>query len=147
MSDADFMGHYSPRLDEKGRLALPARFREDLGERIVVTKGLDRCLTVYPHETFKTQVLDRLAAGPTSSRAVRNLRRALLAHASTEAPDRQGRITIPAVLRDYAGLDKDVVVIGQGDYLELWDSATFAEIEISSDDSLDALDVDGGVLL
>lgn len=147
MADAEFMGHYAPRLDEKGRLFLPARFREDLGERIVVTKGLDRCLTVYPHAVFKEQILDRLAAGATSSRTVRSLRRSLLAHASTEEPDRQGRITIPAVLRDYAGLTRDCAVIGQGNYVEVWDSAAFAEIEASSDDALEALDAEGGVLL
>lgn len=147
MSDGEFLGIHTPRLDDKGRLILPARFRDELGERIVVTKGPDRCVTIYPYAVFKERILDRLTAGSSASRNVRHLRRALLAHASTETVDRQGRVTIPPALRHWAGLDRDCAVIGQGSYLEVWDSAAFAAVEASSDDVLDALDEEGVVLL
>ncbi len=147
MTSVEFMGMHSPRLDEKGRLILPARFREDLGERIVVTKGPDRCVVIYPHAEFKTRILDPLAAGSSASRNVRALRRAYLASASTETLDRQGRVTIPPALRVWGGLDKECTVIGQGSYIEVWDSAAYARIEESSDDVLDTLDEEGVVLL
>ena len=145
MTVVEFMGQHQPRLDDKGRIALPARFRDGLGEQVVVTKGMDRCLTIYPHEVFKERILDRLNMASTASRNVRQLRRALLGHASTETPDRQGRVTIPAVLRQYAGLDKDCIVIGQGHYLEVWDAGSYDED--GSDAVLGDLDEEGVVLL
>ncbi|MFN8096815.1 MAG: division/cell wall cluster transcriptional repressor MraZ [Dermatophilaceae bacterium] len=147
MTSAEFLGLHNPRLDEKGRLILPARFRDDLGERIVVTKGPDRCVVIYPHAEFKARIMDPLAAGSSASRNVRALRRAYLASASTETLDRQGRVTIPPGLRTWGGLDKECTVIGQGSYIEVWDSAAYARIEESSDDVLDALDEEGVVLL
>jgi MraZ protein len=147
MTDVEFMGQHTPRLDEKGRLFLPARFREGLGESVVVTKGMDRCLTIYPHAVFKERILNHLNAASSASRNVRQMRRALLANASTETPDRQGRVTIPAVLREFAGLDRECVVIGQGHYVEVWDAPTFAAVDADSDAVLDALDEEGVVLL
>lgn len=147
MTDVEFMGQHSPRLDDKGRIFLPARFRDALGDSVVVTKGMDRCLTIYPHGVFKERILDRLNAASSASRNVRQMRRALLAHASTETPDRQGRVTIPAVLREFAGLDKECVVIGQGHYVEVWDAAAFAAVDADSDAVLDSVDEEGVVLL
>ena len=147
MTDVEFMGLHGLRLDDKGRLFLPARFRDGLGGSVVVTKGMERCLTIYPHAVFKERILDQLIAATSASRSVRQMRRALLAHASTEIPDRQGRVTIPAVLRDCAGLDKECVVIGQGHYLEVWDAAGFAQVDADSDAALDHLDEEGIVLL
>ncbi|GAB4076656.1 division/cell wall cluster transcriptional repressor MraZ [Nostocoides australiense] len=145
--DVEFLGHHSPRLDEKGRLFLPAKFRDDLGDKIVVTKGFERCLTIYPHPVFKQRILDPLNAANTSSKTVRSVRRQLLGDASTENPDRQGRVTIPGVLRSYAGLDKDCVVIGQGHYLEVWDSATYEAANATDGTTLEDLHDEGVVLL
>ncbi|GAA1764541.1 division/cell wall cluster transcriptional repressor MraZ [Nostocoides vanveenii] len=140
---AAFLGSYTPRLDEKGRLFLPAKYRDGLGEKVVLTKGPDRCVTIYPEAVFHARIAARLASATTSSRSVRNLRRALLGQAADEAPDRQGRVTIPAPLRAYAGLDRDCTVVGQGDYVEVWDTAAYAEIEASSNLELDDLNADG----
>lgn len=147
MASAEFLGMHNPRLDDKGRMILPARFRDDLGERIAVTKGPDRCVVIYPYAEFKARIIDPLAAGSSASRNVRALRRAYLANASTETLDRQGRVTIPPGLRSWAGLDRDCTVIGQGSYLEVWDSAAYASIADSSDDVLDSLDEEGSVPL
>jgi MraZ protein len=143
---AEFLGIHTPRLDDKGRLILPARFRDDLGDKIVVTKGPDRCVLIYPYAEFRTRILDPLAAGTSASRNVRALRRAYLGNASTETLDRQGRVTIPPALRTWGGLDKDCVVIGQGTYIELWDRAAYEQIEQDSDEVLGSLDVEGAIL-
>lgn len=140
---AVFLGTYTPRLDDKGRLFLPAKYREGLGDAVVLTKGPDRCVTIYPAAVFQARIAARLATASTSSRSVRNLRRALLGQAVDETPDRQGRVTIPAALRAYAGLQRDCTVVGQGDYVEVWDSEAFAEIEATSNLELDDLDADG----
>jgi MraZ protein len=121
MSTGMFLGEHFPRLDDKGRLILPAKFRERLAEGLVVTKGQERCLYVYPVEEF-TQIALRYQTGPTSSKAVRDLGRMLLSGASEEVPDRQGRVTIPASLRAYAGLDRDVAVVGMGARVEIWNA-------------------------
>lgn len=119
-----FLGTYAPRLDEKGRLILPARFREDLAGGVVLTKGQDRCLYVFPRPEF-----DRLTAAlgqaAFTGRSLRDYSRVLFAGASDEIPDRQGRVTVPSALRDYAGLRRDCTVIGANTRLEIWDAATW----------------------
>lgn len=128
-----FMGIHTPKLDDKGRLILPAKYRGRLAEGIVVTKGQERCLYVYPEETFG-QLAARVTSGPTSNKAVRDYQRMLLAGASDEVPDKQGRITIPQVLRRYAGLQVECTVIGTGDRIEIWDSAAWQAYEDSVED-------------
>jgi MraZ protein len=120
-----FLGTHTPRLDEKGRLFLPAKFRDRLEGGLVVTKGQERCLFVYPADTFESIAQD-LQKGPTSSKAVRDYIRVFLAGAHDEVPDRQGRLTIPAPLRQYAGLTRDCTVIGTGNRVEVWDSTAWA---------------------
>lgn len=115
-----FLGTYSPRLDEKGRLALPAKYRPVLAEGVVVTRGQERCLFVFTRETFE-QRTQALREAPMSSKAVRAYSRMFGAEAHDDVPDRQGRVTIPAALRAYAGLDRDVVVVGAIGRLEIWD--------------------------
>lgn len=115
-----FLGTYTPRLDDKGRLILPAKFRARLGDGLIVTKGQERCLFVYPPEEFAA-IAAELRQGATSTRAARDHRRMMLAGASDETPDKQGRVTIPPPLRAYAGLDRDVAVVGAGEYVEIWD--------------------------
>ena len=88
-----FTGTFEPKLDDKGRVFLPAKIREDMGEQLVLTKGQDRCIYVYPVETFNERAQSIISA-PTSSKQVRNWRRVFMASAFQEAPDRQGRISL-----------------------------------------------------
>ncbi len=120
-----FLGTYSPRLDEKGRLILPAKFREQLAGGVVLTKGQERCLTLWTAAGFEAY-RDDLAGLPVTSKKARDYSRVLFAGASDEIPDRQGRITIPQALRDYAGLDRDCVVVGTNTQVEIWDAQTWA---------------------
>ncbi len=119
-----FLGTHTPRLDEKGRLFLPAKFRDRLSEGLVVTKGQERCLFVYPADTF-VEIAGAMQKGPTSSKAVRDYIRVFLAGAHDEVPDRQGRLTVPSALRQYAGLTRDCAVIGAGERIEVWDASAW----------------------
>jgi len=119
-----FLGTHSPRLDEKGRLFLPARFREELAEGLVVTKGQERCLFVFPVQEFR-RLTEALSSAPVTQKTVRDYSRVFFASASHEIPDRQGRVTIPPSLRQYAGLSKDCVVIGANTRLEIWDTSAW----------------------
>ena len=116
-----FLGTHNPRLDDKGRLFLPAKFRERMAEGLVVTRGQERCLYVFPMDEF-IRVSQQLRSAPMTSKAVRDYLRVFLSGASDEIPDKQGRVTIPAALRQYAGLTKDCTVIGAGERVEVWDT-------------------------
>ncbi len=115
-----FLGTYEPRLDDKGRLILPAKFREQLAQGLVITQGQDRCLYVFPQPEFEKLLAD-LATTPSAGRQVRDYIRMFASSASDSVPDKQGRITINQKLRDYAGLDKDLAVVGVGTRAEIWD--------------------------
>lgn len=121
-----FLGTHTPRLDDKGRLALPARFRPDLEGGVVICKGHDRCLFVYPLAEF-ARAAEALRNAPTTDRRVRDYSRVLFASASQEVPDAQGRVTVPPQLRQYAGLTKDSVVIGANTRIEVWDAGTWQD--------------------
>lgn len=127
-----FLGTHTPKLDEKGRLFLPARFREELAEGVVITKGQERCLYVFKRADFVEQAA-KLQAAPITAKAARDFGRMLFAGAVDDAPDKQGRVTVPAPLRAYAGLTKDCVVIGANTRLEIWDAATWATYEAEQD--------------
>ncbi|MBB5077099.1 division/cell wall cluster transcriptional repressor MraZ [Nonomuraea sp. NPDC050547] len=116
-----FLGTHQPRLDDKGRLFLPAKYREELAEGLVITKGQERCLYVFPVEEFQ-RITEALSTAPVTAKAVRDYSRVFFASASDETPDKQGRITIPQGLRTYAGLERDCVVIGANTRLEIWDA-------------------------
>ena len=115
-----FLGTYTPRLDDKGRLILPAKFREQLEAGVVVTRGQERCLYVFPVAEFE-RLADQLRQAPVTSKQARDYLRVFLSGASDESVDKQGRVTIPTALRTYAGLDRDVAVIGAGQRVEIWD--------------------------
>lgn len=117
-----FFGTYTPKLDEKGRLFLPAKFRDQLSGGLMVTRGQEHCLYVWPQSEIE-RVTDRLREAPVSNKATRDYIRMFSSGASDDAPDKQGRITIPPKLRDWAGLGKDVVVIGAMNRLEIWDES------------------------
>lgn len=119
-----FLGTHTPRLDEKGRLILPAKYRDELGNGLVLTRGQERCIYVFSSREFE-RVHDELRSAPLSSRQARDYIRVFLSGASDEMPDKQGRITIPPPLRQYAGLDREVTVIGAGNRAEIWDSASW----------------------
>jgi len=121
-----FFGTYTPKIDDKGRLFLPAKFREDLADGLVVTRGQERCLTVWSMSDFQ-KLTDRLREAPVTNKGTRDYVRMLFAAASQEVPDKQGRINIPSVLRDYASLTKDVMVIGAMNRIEIWDPTSWQE--------------------
>ncbi|WP_067967376.1 division/cell wall cluster transcriptional repressor MraZ [Nocardiopsis trehalosi] len=123
-----FLGTHTPRLDEKGRLFLPAKYRDELSGGLVITKGQERCLYVFPMDEFR-RVTDALRSAPVTAKAVRDYSRVLFASASDETPDKQGRVTVPSGLRAYAGLDRDCVVIGANTRLEIWDARAWARYE------------------
>lgn len=121
-----FLGTHTPKLDDKGRLILPAKFREELAEGLVITRAQDRCLAIYPTATF-VDMTKSISAAPTSVKQVRDFQRMLAAGASDETPDKQGRITIPQQLRGYAGLETNVVVVGAINRVEVWNVAAWEE--------------------
>lgn len=120
-----FLGTHAPRLDEKGRLVLPAKFREGLSAGVVLTKGQDRSIVVWPAAEFAAYA-ERLNEASRSDARVRAYLRVLFSGAFDEIPDRQGRVTMPAALREYAGLDRDVVVVGNGTTVEIWDAVAWS---------------------
>jgi len=121
---AVFLGTYTPRLDDKGRIFLPAKFRDELSEGLVVTRGQERCLYVWPSAEFRTFTTS-LRKESVTSRRNRDFMRMLFAGASSETADRQGRVTLPPLLRTYAGLERDCVVIGAYTRVEIWDAAAW----------------------
>ena len=135
-----FLGTHSPKLDEKGRLFLPAKYREELARGLVLTKGQERCVYVFPVAEFEriTEALKASQASPVTAKAVRDYSRVFFASASDEMPDKQGRVTIPQALRDYAGLQRDCAVIGANTRLEIWDEAAWTAYLASQEDACSA---------
>ncbi|QTE30651.1 division/cell wall cluster transcriptional repressor MraZ [Pengzhenrongella sicca] len=121
---AVFLGTYTPRLDDKGRLILPAKFRGQLAGGLVMTRGQEHCLFLLPIEEFR-RMHDEIRQAPVTSKQARDYLRVFLSGASDEVPDKQGRISIPPILRTYAGLDREVAVIGAGSRVEIWDLAAW----------------------
>lgn len=120
-----FLGTHNPRLDDKGRLILPAKFRDKLAGGLVVTRGQERCLHVFAMDEF-VRITEQMRATPVTSKGARDYARVLLSGASDEVPDKQGRVTIPPALRTYAGLERDLAVIGAGSRIEIWDAEAWA---------------------
>ena len=133
-----FLGTHTPRLDEKGRLFLPAKFRDDLAEGLVMTKGQEGCVTVWPVAQFR-KVADAMAQQVFTDRQSRVVQRLFLADATAETPDRQGRITVPPVLRQHAGLERDVVVVGMNKRLEIWASGRWDAFQAAEAEDFERL--------
>ena len=114
-----FMGEYNHTVDAKGRLIVPSKFREQLGDEFVITKGLDNCLFVYDNSEW-TALEEKLRALPITNTAGRKFSRFLLGSAATCEVDKQGRILLPSVLREFAGIGKDAVLVGVGSRIEIW---------------------------
>lgn len=130
-----FLGEYEHNLDDKGRLAVPARFREELGDGVVITRGFDRCLMGFPRGTWTT-LAEQVSGLSLGQGDARNLRRLLFSGAADVQLDRQGRILIPQNLREYAGLGEQVIVAGLNTHFEIWSAERWREV-------LDTLDVNG----
>lgn len=128
-----FLGTHTPRLDDKGRLFLPAKFRDELSEGLVITRGQERCLYVFAASQFRAFTAG-LDTGSVTNRRNRDFMRMLFAGASAETADRQGRVTLPPLLRDYAGLDRDCVVIGAFTRVEIWDAASWQRYSDEQED-------------
>jgi MraZ protein len=116
-----FLGTYAPRLDEKGRIILPAKFADDLADGVVLTRGQERCIYVFSAAEFAS-MQEKIRQAPVTSRDARNYLRVFLSGAHDEKPDKQRRVTIPPALRAYAGMERDLAVLGVGDRVEIWDA-------------------------
>jgi MraZ protein len=123
---AVFLGTHFPKLDDKGRVILPAKFRDELATGMVITRGQERCLYVFTQRAFET-IHERIRQAPVNNKQARDFLRVFLSGANQDIPDGQGRVTLPAGLREYAGLDRDLTVIGVGDRAEIWDTTAWNE--------------------
>ena len=128
-----FMGEYHHNIDEKGRLIMPSKFRYDLGETFVVTRGIDSCLFVYPKETWNS-ITSKLNELSFTKKDVRSFQRFFLSGATICEFDKQGRINVSSPLVDYANLSKECVIIGVNDRIEIWSKDNFDKF---LDESLD----------
>jgi MraZ protein len=133
-----FLGTHSPRLDDKGRMVLPAKYRDGLAAGLVFTKGQERSIVVWPASEF-ADYAERLSVASRSDAAVRAYLRVLFSGATDEIPDRQGRVMVPTALRDYAGLDREVVVVGNGTTLEIWNSTAWEQYLEGQEDNFSDL--------
>ena len=128
------LGTHSPKLDDKGRVILPSKFRDDLGSGVVVTRGQERCLYVFSTVEFE-RVYERIREAPLTNKQARDFQRMFLSGASAEKPDSQNRVTIPPHLRSYAGLERDLVVTGVGAHAEIWNSEAWNAYADSNEDT------------
>lgn len=137
-----FMNEYSHMIDAKGRMILPAKFREELGENFILSPGIDTCLTIYPRERWE-MLLARIQQLSATKLNVRQFRRFLIGGSTEMECDRQGRILIPAHLRARAKLEKDAKIIGVGDTIEVWNPALLNELQAkeSMADIAESLDI------
>lgn len=127
-----FLGRYEHNLDAKGRIAVPARFREPLVEGLVLTRGIDRCLALYPMAAWRP-LAEKVSTLPLTDTDARNFRRLVFSAASHLTLDGQGRILIPTELRRYAEIEREALVVGVDTSIEIWSSQRWAEVEASLD--------------
>ncbi len=127
-----FMSEYNHTVDTKGRLIVPSKFREQLGDEFVVTKGMDGCLFVYANDDWSA-FQQKLTSLPLINKEARKFARFFLAGAAQVEVDKQGRILLPANLRQFAGLEKDVVLVGVGSRIEIWSRENWENMDADSD--------------
>ncbi len=139
-----FLGEYIHILDSKGRLTIPAKFRADLDGGLVITRGIDRCLAIFPMPEWE-RLAEQVNALPMTDQRARAFRRLVFANASDVTPDKQGRVLIPPRLREYADLDGKVVVAGLSSYIEVWNPETWQDVceGVEGDD----VDIEGWAVL
>ena len=136
-----FMSRYNHTIDPKGRLSIPSKYREVLGDEFVISKGMDGCLFVYTSEEWETFAV-KLKSLPLTNKKARQFARFFLSGAQYVTVDKQGRILVPQDLRSFAGLEKDVVLAGMGSRVEIWDVERWTEndSEIDIDETADGMD-------
>ena len=130
-----FMGEYHHSIDEKGRIIIPSKFRDNLGEKFIVTRGLENCLFLYPEHSWN-KIVDKLSTLPFTKKDARNFSRFFLSGATVVEFDKQGRINIATPLISYANLKKECVVVGVGDRLEIWSENDWNSFFDSNKDSM-----------
>jgi MraZ protein len=128
-----FLGEFSHSLDEKGRVVMPRKFRSDLERGCVITKGQDRCLYVFPMDRWEAEAA-RVLRLPRTDRRARNFSRSFFASATDQQLDKQGRVQIPESLRVYAGLEKDVTVVGVADHVQVWATPSWNDYAAEADE-------------
>ena len=142
-----FMGEFSHTIDSKGRLIIPAKFREELGEQCVITRGFDNCLAVYTQESWN-HISSALATQSTTKTQIRALQRFYFGSAAELDFDKQGRVLVPGSLRKHAELEKDVVLVGANNHIEIWSRKKWEAYNDEIDINIEALveDMDGLML-
>ena len=133
--DYMFIGEYHHSIDEKGRIIIPMKFREELGNNFIVTRGIENCLFVYPMSNWE-KITNKLNSLPFTKKDARNFNRFFMSGATEVELDKQGRVNISSPLIDYAKLEKECVVIGTGDRLEIWSNKTWNEFFDSAKDNM-----------
>lgn len=133
-----FMGEYQHSLDDKGRLIIPAKLRDGLGERFIVTRGLDRCLFVYPLAEWQVME-EKMKSLPTTQADARAFVRMFFSGAVECEPDKQGRISLPQHLRDHAQIQRDLYILGVSSRVEIWAAEIWAEYSQKAEESYEAL--------
>ncbi|AQQ53801.1 division/cell wall cluster transcriptional repressor MraZ [Planococcus lenghuensis] len=129
-----FMGEYQHTVDAKGRIIVPSKFREQLGEAFVLTRGLDNCLFGYPMEEWR-KMEEKLKALPVTKRDARAFTRFFFSGATEVELDKQGRVNVPPMLRSYANLEKDCIVLGVSNRFEIWSQGAWEKYFTESEDS------------
>ncbi len=119
-----FTGEYNHTIDQKGRLIIPNKFRNLLGDVFVITKGIDECLEIYDKETWD-KFSEKINALPYSNKNSREFKRIFIGRATDVSPDKMGRVQLTVALRNVAALKQDITFLGVGDHIELWDTETF----------------------
>lgn len=132
------LGEYEHSIDTKGRIAMPAKLREGLGGKFIITKGLDGCLFVYAMDEWQ-RVEQKLASLPMSRKTARDFTRFLFGGACEGECDKQGRVLLPASLRRYAGLKREAVIVGVGSRAEIWDAAKWQQYNEESAEDVNEL--------
>ncbi len=133
-----FLGGYSHTIDDKGRLTIPAKFRDELESGVVITRGLDGCLWAYGRSEWET-LAEKIAKLPTTNPAARNFARFMFSNAFDSIPDRQGRILLPQELRDYAGIQNETMIIGVMNKLEIWNPDKWNQIVSQVENDTDGI--------
>jgi len=140
-----FRGGFAHSVDDKGRLIVPLKFRSLLGEKFVITKGIDGCLWVFPEEEFR-ELDERLKSRPMFDPVAVRLQRFFSGEAVDTSADSQGRVAIPLNLRDYAGISKDAMIIGAGNRIEIWSKTSWDNLnEVLTDELITASAKDLGI--
>ncbi|MDR3156327.1 MAG: division/cell wall cluster transcriptional repressor MraZ [Lactobacillales bacterium] len=135
-----FLGEFQHTIDNKGRLIIPVRFREEIGEKFIITKGLDHCLSGYPMEEWE-RMTDKISKLPSSNPKARQLQRFYFASASPSELDKQGRVNIPQALRDWGNLKKGCVIVGNPKHIEIWDEDCWKAMNVVTEENIGEISI------